>query len=394
MRGLWAVALVTLREGTRSRSLPVLWTLFAAALLGVHATSSSETPEERFRALLGASGQMAHLILMLSAVLLGALSHPQELRQRTLQTLFAKPLRRGTYLAGKCLGLSVLLLVLAGILGATGCAAVTVLSDLDRPGLRVPFTGLGREGDAWRFQASGDRAPSALEVRLAMAEPPASLTASLSGPDGLRLEVPLRFNAGGEAQAILPVTPAPPRGPIEVRLPLPPRGVEDVTLLAASSNTPLLFGQVLLGDWCQAVALCALALAASTALSAPVALFMALGLTALAHNHPLLKDLETLLQRQAARAGSRQGQPPGSRLKALHALGFLTPDLSEADLCPALDRAEMPVRARHVVPLAGRLRLPAVWTVHPLVWTGATCLIYACLYLALGLAGLTFSELG
>lgn len=392
MKGLWAVALVTLREGTRSRSLPVLWALFAAALLGIHAASSSETPEERFRALLGAGGQMAHLILMLSAVLLGALAHPQELRQRTLQTLFAKPLRRGTYLAGKCLGLALLLLVLAGILGATHCAAVAMLPDLGRSGLRVLLTGLGREGDAWRFQAPGDRAPRALEVQLGMALPPASLTASLSGPDGLRLEVPLSFNAGGEAQALLPVL-APLRGTLEVRLPLHPRCVEDVKLLAASSNTPLLFSQVLLGDWCQAAALCALALAASTVLSAPVALFLALGLTTLAHSHPLLKDLEILLQRQPARTEGRQGQPPGSLVKTLHALRFVTPDLSEADLCPALDRAEMPVRARHVIPLPSHLGLPAVWTVHPLVWTGATCLLYACLYLFLGLAGVAFSEL-
>ena len=387
MRGLWAVALVTLREGIRSRSLPVLWGLFAAALLGVHMASSSETPEERFRVLLGASGQMAHVILGRAAVLLGALSHPQELRQRTLQTLFAKPLRRGTYLAGKCLGLSGILLVLAGILGATGCTAVALLPGLDRPVLRAPFTGLGREGDAWRFQAPGGSAPDALEVRLAMAEPPSSLTASLSGPDGLRLAVPLTFNAGGEAQARLPVTRVPPQGPLEIRLPLPPRQVAEVALLATSSNTPLLFGQVLLGDWCQAAALCTLALAASTVLSAPVALFLALGLTALAHGHPLLRDLETLLQRQAARAETRQGQPPGSLLKTLHALQYLTPDLSEADLCPALDRAEMP--ARRPFPILGSELPPR----DPLVWTGGVCLFYACAYLVLGIAGLSASEL-
>lgn len=293
--------MLTLREGLRARSLPVLGLLFAGSLILTASLSRGAPPAERFRVLLSAVGQGAHLLLLLSALLTGALAHPQEIRRRSIQHLLSKPLGRGTYLAGKWLGLCGTLLVLAAGLGALAGISLACL-----PG----------EG---RIQAY-----------------------------------------------------------------------------------PLLLGQALLGDWALASALAAAALAASTLLSGPVALFAALGLAALAHGHPLLADLEKILVREPRQAAhphdefeailDPEPEGPSSAAApirgALRALRRATPNASGAgdaapsawlgagvDLCPALDRAET-------------LPWESLWRAL------AVCALYAAAYLGLGWAGISRAEIG
>ena len=67
MRRVAAIALTTLREGSRSRTLPVLWGIFAGTLLIPALLDTGSTAEERFRATLAAGGQSAHLLLVLAA---------------------------------------------------------------------------------------------------------------------------------------------------------------------------------------------------------------------------------------------------------------------------------------------------------------------------------------
>ena len=325
------MASVTLREGLRGRTLPGLWAVFLAALLA--AAAGSDSPEDRLRGVLSAAGGACHFLLVLSGIVLGALALRREQASRVLLQALSKPLGRGTWLMGKLAGLLLLLGILAGAFAATASAAVALL-----PGagglkvLRVPRQALSGCGAVWRFARPGG--PARLEALLAVSESPGTLEAEVSGR-----RVPLEINARGEAQAPLPE--ALPAGDLTVRLRLPadiPRDAVRLRILEDSGAYPSLLARAALGDWALAGVLCAAALAGSTVLSGPVALFLALGLAVASHGHPLLCDLETLLANRAAHSGS----PPPAAVRILEALRAATPDAERADLCGFLDLCEEP----------------------------------------------------
>ena len=387
MRQAWAVARLTLKEGLRARTLPVLAVLFALTLaLTAAATGSAATPQERFRALLSASGQGTHLLLLLAATTLGALSYPQEARRKTLLHLFSKPLSRGAYLAGKWAGLAALLLLLGAACSAVATAFIASTGSAAPSGARaiqVPLGLLGAEavpaGTRWRFAPSPGRAPSLLQVSLAVSPPP-SLDAVLSqGGGGVTVTLP--FNSSGDAESVLPPLQPGPDGGYAVVLPLSANrvlpGPEGVRLVALSPNYPGLLVQAMLGDWIQAVTLCALALAVSLFVSAPVALFTAATLTLMAHAHPLVKDLEGLIARQDRIEAAAPAAPSRHALVAREVgnLRYATPDLAALELCPALALAES----------------RPWWDVS---WTALACLPYALAGLLLAWIGLSRAELG
>lgn len=327
MSRAWAVSLVTLREGLRGWTLPGLWAVFAASLL---ASGSGEAPvEDRLRGLLSASGTSGRALLILAAVLLGALALRREHASRILLQQMARPLGRGTYFLGKLAGLVLLLGLLAGAFAATASLAAAALSGAgDLRILLVPLP-----GDAGRFERT--REPSRIRALLYASESPGRIEAEISGDGGGPLRVALVVNARSEAEAVLP--PALPEGGLRVRL-VPDFPSAEVRLFSDSAAYPGLLARAFLADWALAAFLCAAALAASTVLSAPVALFLALGLTVTCHGHGLLGDLEAILSQRAARAGA----PPPAATGVLRGLRLLTPDASADGMGEALDRCESP----------------------------------------------------
>lgn len=371
MSRVLAVALLTLKEGLAPRTVGVLWALLAASLAGAVFLGDGESADDRLRLALSSGGQATHALLLLSAAVLGAFTHAQELRRRHHLLLFAKPIRKGSYLAGKCLGLWASLLVLAALFAGTSWLAVALAAG---PGtaLRAPLPPRGQEDGAWVFEAGPGEPPRALEIRLKLAEPPANLEALVSCDGTEPVRIALAVNPGGEGQTSLPEALRKP-GVFRVRLPLPPQAVAEVRLVASSSRYGLLLARAALGDWLQAGTVAAAALAASTFLSAPVALFLATGLLCLGQGHELLRDLELLLQRSAERAA--KGTPPDLTLpRTVAALRWTMPDLTQVDLCGDLDQAVL----GRGLPLRGTL----------------LCAAYAAGFLLAGMAAFSFRETG
>ncbi|GEM_PF-5287072 len=397
MTAVRAVARLALRESLRSWTLAALTTLFSGALLLAALTAD---PQDRFRVLLGAAGQASHLLLLLSSLLLGALALPQEISRRSVFHLFSKPLGRGAYLLGRWIGLSSTLLILALLFWAVSTAAVS-----GRGHIRLPRNPVSGTPVACTFRLAGEPAAERIEAELDLAEPPARLEGSLRDASGLR---PLLFtvNTWGNASAELPALTPLPDGTCEVFLPLPPGAVGRLRMISTTGSPATLLAGVLLVDWAQASFLGAAALAASTFLSGPVALFCAAGLACLSYGHGLMHDLEAILLRPAAlqnRSPFELAEPAPLVREAsgthrfLTALRLATPDLAEMNLGGSLEQAESPPlqdRSRH--PLMGPLLGSRAEVLLERPATGALtcCSLYSAAALSLGWLCLSRRELG
>ena len=131
-RRTWAVALVTFRQGVRAR----LWILVPLAVAAVVvADLSSARFDPVFDAIPSAVG-MTLLGMIIVSVLVGLFfatySLPSEIESRVIYTVTTKPLGRGEMVAGKAVGVSVLLLVMLGCIAAGGYGYMLVRASMVR----------------------------------------------------------------------------------------------------------------------------------------------------------------------------------------------------------------------------------------------------------------------
>ncbi|MEZ5404833.1 MAG: ABC transporter permease subunit [Verrucomicrobiia bacterium] len=110
MTRVWLLAKVTLWEALRHRVLNVLL-LFALAIIGTANFFSQLSFDEQLKFVKDFSFGAMTLIGVLMAVVSMAQLLPQEVENRTLFTILSKPVRRWEFLAGKCLGMALTLLL-------------------------------------------------------------------------------------------------------------------------------------------------------------------------------------------------------------------------------------------------------------------------------------------
>jgi len=118
-----AIALNTYREAVRARILHGLFAM-ALATLGYAVVVGNYTLKNQLRVLSDLGAASISLYAIIVAVVLGATSLYRELELKTLFPILARPLTRTEYLAGKYLGMLLLLLVF--VVANTGIVLLVV----------------------------------------------------------------------------------------------------------------------------------------------------------------------------------------------------------------------------------------------------------------------------
>ena len=123
---LWAIALVTFRQGLRTR----LWVLVPPAILVmILADLSSPRFDPVFEAV-PATISMSLLVMAVLAFIVGTFfatySLPAELESKVAQSVVTKPVGRAEIVGGKTLGMSLVVLLVVGCVGVAGYAYTLV----------------------------------------------------------------------------------------------------------------------------------------------------------------------------------------------------------------------------------------------------------------------------
>lgn len=120
MRNLWAVAKMTVLECLRSKFAVIFAALLAVCVLGMGLSFKGDgTLKGRLQTFLDYSTTLTQVLLGLLTLLLASHITARDMRDKTIFTVAAKPLRRTTYVAGRWLGVVLLdAVLLAGSMGA------------------------------------------------------------------------------------------------------------------------------------------------------------------------------------------------------------------------------------------------------------------------------------
>lgn len=122
---IWAIALNTFREAARIRVLyGILVLVLGSNLLAILLGALSRHEADRVARDLGLAG--ISLFGSLTAVFLGVFLLYTEVQRRTIHTIVSKPIRRWEFVAGKYLGMVLVLTVLVGVF-ALAMVAMLVL---------------------------------------------------------------------------------------------------------------------------------------------------------------------------------------------------------------------------------------------------------------------------
>lgn len=109
-RSVWAIARATLLEAIRARIFYVLL-LFGIVIIGFSQAFTWLSPGEEAKVVLDLGISSMTLIGVVVAIFFGAGLIFREVEDRTILTILSKPVTRGQYVAGKLLGMALILLV-------------------------------------------------------------------------------------------------------------------------------------------------------------------------------------------------------------------------------------------------------------------------------------------
>jgi hypothetical protein len=132
MKRILAIASIAIRNAVRSRMVASLLILLLLAVAGIPLTVQGDgTLEGHVRIVIGYTMGFASLLLGLAALWAGALAVSQEVAERQIQLLAAKPVRRFEIWLGKWLGL---MAVNTLLLAVSGTATYGLLRWTTQPG--------------------------------------------------------------------------------------------------------------------------------------------------------------------------------------------------------------------------------------------------------------------
>jgi Cu-processing system permease protein len=114
---IWAIAVNTVRESLRSKLLYGLL-FFAVLMIGAGAVVATLSYVESDRILQDIGLGSVRLFGVAIAILVGINLIHREVERRTVYTILSKPLSRGEFLVGKCLGLTLTIWLQMAIMGA------------------------------------------------------------------------------------------------------------------------------------------------------------------------------------------------------------------------------------------------------------------------------------
>ena len=132
MRPVWVLALNTFKEVIRDRILYAL-VMFAILLIGLSLALGQLSFAEQSRISANFGLSAIHLCAVILAIFIGSNLVYKEIEKKTILTILVRPISRLQFILGKCLGLTMVILVMT-----LGLAAV----------LALVFAGLGMAIDA------------------------------------------------------------------------------------------------------------------------------------------------------------------------------------------------------------------------------------------------------
>jgi len=179
-----AIAGNTLTELTRLKAFYILL-LFALVLIGGSVVMARLTFQQEFQVLKDISLGTMSFFTSLLAIIATARMLSQEIEDRTIYTILAKPVPRFEYLAGKFLGVFLLLAISVAVMGALFFGVLylreqTVLAETTRQMSALPAEQMAEALGSIRGAALNSNLPSAIAIILVKAGVIAAFTLFLS----------------------------------------------------------------------------------------------------------------------------------------------------------------------------------------------------------------------
>jgi ABC-type transport system involved in multi-copper enzyme maturation permease subunit len=122
-RRTWAIASNTFRDLVRQKVFYFML-VFALILIGTSVAMASISFQGQLQTVMDVCLGAMSVFTMLLAVLASAMLLPKDMEDRTLYTILAKPVARFEYLAGKLMGVTLILFVATVLMTAAFCAVL------------------------------------------------------------------------------------------------------------------------------------------------------------------------------------------------------------------------------------------------------------------------------
>ena len=138
-RRTWAIASNTFRDLVRQKVFYFML-VFALILIGTSLAMASLSFQGQLETVMDVCLGAMSVFTMLLAVLSTAMLLPKDMEDRTLYTILAKPVARFEYLAGKLIGVTMILLVATLLMTAAFCAVLHYWQGREIENLRLTET--------------------------------------------------------------------------------------------------------------------------------------------------------------------------------------------------------------------------------------------------------------
>jgi len=122
---VWPVAVVTFREGVRNRAMFGI-SFFALLLLAASLVITVMVPHDVGKVAVDMALSAVSISGLLLVLFIGINLMAKDLDRRTIYMVLARPISRAEYLAGKFLGLALLLMMTVSLVGSFGLGAIAL----------------------------------------------------------------------------------------------------------------------------------------------------------------------------------------------------------------------------------------------------------------------------
>jgi ABC-type transport system involved in multi-copper enzyme maturation permease subunit len=126
MTVLWPLALITFKEGIRTRAIYGI-SLFSFLLLGANPLISGMTMRSAGKTAVDMALSTISLSGLLVILFIGINLIAKDLDRRTIYMVLSRPISRSQYIVGKFIGMVFLILVIVAILGVFACLSISMV---------------------------------------------------------------------------------------------------------------------------------------------------------------------------------------------------------------------------------------------------------------------------
>src|SRR3990172_3090754 len=126
MTAIWAIAVITFKEGIRNRAIYGI-SIFALLLLGANLLISSMIMQEVGKVAVDMALSTVSFAGLLLVLFVGINLMAKDLDKRTIYMVLARPISRAQYIFGKFLGMCLLIVVTVAFLSVLALLSILML---------------------------------------------------------------------------------------------------------------------------------------------------------------------------------------------------------------------------------------------------------------------------